>query len=68
MFTPVELLPTSKNLAALTKLAFLYAWSKPAIVNLLVLPPTSVGHLQKTTSLVIHHTINLNYCDVCQQQ
>jgi hypothetical protein len=37
MLAPVEVLPTSENVAALNVLAFLSALSNPANVNLLVL-------------------------------
>jgi hypothetical protein len=40
MLAPVELLRTRENLAELKVLAFLSAQMNPAVVNLLVLPPT----------------------------
>ncbi len=52
MLAPVELLLTRENLAALTVLAFLSAWSNPAAVNLLVLPPTICCASPKNYSMV----------------
>jgi hypothetical protein len=79
LLAPVELLPTSENLAALKLLAFLSVRWNPATVNLLVLPLTicrasqkklhCVGvHCSWTDTLAIFHTINMNYSDMSQQQ
>ncbi len=52
MLSPVELLPTREDLAALNVLAFLSTLPNPADVNLLVLPPTICQAFPKNHSTV----------------
>ena len=80
MLSPVKLLPTRENLAALNVLAFLSAWSNPAAVNLLVLPPTICRaspkkpfyrvsvHVPRANALALYHTVDVHDCNVPKQQ
>ena len=80
MLSPVKLLPTRENLAALNVLAFLSAWSNPDAVNLLVLPPTICRaspkkpfyrvsvHGPRANALALYHTVDVHDRDVSQQQ
>ncbi len=53
MLSPVVLLPTRENFAALNVLAFLFARSNPATVNLFMLPPTLCQASPKNHSTVL---------------